>query len=70
MDAEPATIARLAEIPNVLAVKHAKPDIGAARHVVECGLDLYAGDDDLIMPLLEIGGRGGVCVHTHVVGPR
>jgi 4-hydroxy-tetrahydrodipicolinate synthase len=70
VDAEPATIARLAEIPNVTAVKHAKPDLAAARHVVDCGLELYAGDDDLVMPLLEIGGRGGVCVHTHVVGPR
>jgi 4-hydroxy-tetrahydrodipicolinate synthase len=70
VDAEPATITRLAEIPNVTGVKHAKPDIAAARHVVECGLDLYAGDDDLIMPLLEIGGLGGICVHTHVVGPR
>ncbi len=70
VDAEPATIARLAEIPNVRAVKHAKPDLGAARHVVDCGLYLYAGDDDLVLPLLEIGGVGGVCVHTHVVGSQ
>ena len=70
VDAEPATIARLAEIPNVRAVKQAKPDLAAARHVVDCGLDLYAGDDDLVLPLLEIGGVGGVCVHTHVVGPQ
>jgi 4-hydroxy-tetrahydrodipicolinate synthase len=70
VDAEPATIARLAEIPNVRAVKHAKPSLDAARHVVECGLDLYAGDDDLVLPHLELGGVGGVCVHTHVVGTR
>ena len=70
VDAEPATIARLAEIPNVRAVKHAKPSLEAARHVVECGLDLYAGDDDLILPLLELGGVGGICVNTHVVGPQ
>ena len=70
VDAEPATIARLAEITNVRAVKQAKPDLGAARHVVDCGLDLYAGDDDLLLPLLEIGAVGGVCVHTHVVGPQ
>jgi len=70
VDAEAATITRLAEIQNVRAVKQAKPSIAAARHVVECGLDLYAGDDDLILPFLEVGGVGGICVHTHVVGPQ
>jgi 4-hydroxy-tetrahydrodipicolinate synthase len=70
VDAEPETISRLAEIPNVRAVKQAKPSLDAARHVVSCGLDLYAGDDDLVLPFLEVGGVGGVCVHTHVVGPR
>ncbi len=70
VDAEPATIARLAEIPNVTAVKQAKPSLEAARHVVACGLDLYAGDDDLIVPFLEVGGSGGICVHTHIVGPQ
>jgi 4-hydroxy-tetrahydrodipicolinate synthase len=64
------TIAQLAEIPTVLAVKQAYPDLDQARAIVELGLDLYAGDDDLVLPFLEIGGRGGVCVHTHVVGPR
>jgi 4-hydroxy-tetrahydrodipicolinate synthase len=70
VDAEPETISRLAEIPNVRGVKQAKPSLDAARHVVSCGLDLYAGDDDLILPFLEVGGVGGVCVHTHVVGPQ
>lgn len=70
VDAEPATIARLAEIENVRAVKQAKPSIEAARNVVASGLDLYAGDDDLILPFLELGGTGGICVHTHVVGPQ
>ena len=63
-------IARLAEIPAVRAVKQAYPDLDQARGIVELGLDLYAGDDDLVLPFLELGGCGGVCVHTHVVGPR
>ncbi|MDH4341154.1 MAG: 4-hydroxy-tetrahydrodipicolinate synthase [Thermoleophilia bacterium] len=63
-------IAQLAEIPNVQAVKQANPDLDQARRIVELGLDLYAGDDDLVFPFLEVGGRGGVCVHTHVVGPQ
>src|SRR3712207_6162880 len=41
-----------------------------SRHIVETGLALYAGDDDLVQPFLELGGVGGVCVHTHVVGAQ
>ncbi len=67
---EPETIAELAEIPNVRAVKQANDDLGQAKRIVELGLDLYAGDDNLIQPFLELGGLGGVCVHTHLVGPR
>jgi len=67
---EPETITRLAEIENVRGVKQANDDLAQARHIVETDLDLYAGDDDLILPFLELGGVGGVCVHTHVVGPQ
>ena len=67
---EPDTFAELARIPNLTAVKQAFDDLEHARRIVELGLDLYAGDDDLILPFLELGGVGGVCVHTHVVGPR
>jgi 4-hydroxy-tetrahydrodipicolinate synthase len=67
---EPETIAELAEIPNVTAVKQATTDPEQARRIVELGLDLYAGNDDLILPFLELGGTGGVCVFTHVVGSQ
>jgi 4-hydroxy-tetrahydrodipicolinate synthase len=67
---EPETIARLAEIPNVTAVKQANADLDQARRIIETGLDLYAGDDDLILPFLELGGVGGIAVHAHIVGPR
>ena len=70
LNLETDTIAKLAELPTVRAVKQANPDIQQARAIVELGLDLYAGDDDLVFPFLEIGGSGGVCVHTHVVGPQ
>jgi len=70
LNLETDAIARLAEIPTVTAVKQANPDLEQARGIVGLGLDLYAGDDDLVFPFLELGGRGGVCVHTHVVGPR
>jgi 4-hydroxy-tetrahydrodipicolinate synthase len=67
---EPDTISRLAEIDNVRAVKQAHDDLDHARHIVATGLDLYAGDDNLLLPFLELGGAGGICVHTHVVGPQ
>jgi 4-hydroxy-tetrahydrodipicolinate synthase len=68
---EPETIAELAEIPTVRAVKQANDDLDQARRILaETDLDLYAGDDVLIYPFLELGGTGGVCVHTHVVGPQ
>jgi 4-hydroxy-tetrahydrodipicolinate synthase len=70
LNLETDAIARLAEIPTVRSVKQANPDVGQAREIVELGLDLYAGDDDLVFPFLEVGGAGGVCVHTHIVGPQ
>ncbi len=70
LNLETEAIAQLAEIPTVRAVKQANPDLEQARAIVELGLDLYAGDDDLVLPFLELGGLGGVCVHTHVVGPQ
>jgi 4-hydroxy-tetrahydrodipicolinate synthase len=71
LNVEPDTLAELAEIENVVAVKQANDDLEQARRIVsETGLQLYAGDDNLIQPFLELGGAGGVCVHTHVVGPQ
>jgi 4-hydroxy-tetrahydrodipicolinate synthase len=67
---EPETIERLAQIPTVCAVKQANANLDEARQIPGFGLDLYAGDDNLIFPFLELGGRGGICVHTHVVGPQ
>jgi 4-hydroxy-tetrahydrodipicolinate synthase len=67
---EPETMTELAQIPNVKAVKQSNADLDQARHIVELGLDLYAGDDNLVLPFVELGGLGGVCVHTHVVGPQ
>ena len=70
LNLETEAIAELSQIPTVRAVKQANDDLEQARRIVELGLDLFAGDDDLVFPFLEIGGRGGVCVHTHVVGPQ
>jgi 4-hydroxy-tetrahydrodipicolinate synthase len=71
LNLEPDTIAELAEIATVRAVKQANDDMEqASRILAETDLDLYAGDDNILHPFLELGGVGGVCVHTHVVGPQ
>jgi 4-hydroxy-tetrahydrodipicolinate synthase len=71
LNLEPEALAQLAEIPNVQYVKQATTDLEQARRIVhEIGLTLYAGNDDLLLPFLELGGSGGIFVFTHVVGTR
>ena len=58
---EPRTYCELAKIPNIRAVKEASSSVvQAARTKRLCGdaLDIYSGNDDLILPLLSIGGAG------------
>jgi 4-hydroxy-tetrahydrodipicolinate synthase len=66
---EPATIARLAEIENVVAVKQALDDPEQARFIAEeTRLDLYSGDDPNTLAFLELGGVGVVSVTAHLWG--
>jgi len=51
-------------IENVVAVKQANNDSLALLD----GLELYAGNDDVLCDVLEMGGAGGICVASHVVG--
>jgi len=68
---EPETILRLADIPSVRAVKQANDDLAQAKRIVdETDLDVYAGDDNLLLRFLELGGVGVVSVHAHIVGPQ
>jgi 4-hydroxy-tetrahydrodipicolinate synthase len=71
LNLEPETIVRLAEIPTVRAVKQATTDLDQAHRILsETDLTLYAGNDDLLLPFLRLGGEGGIQVFTHLVGPR
>ena len=68
---ESATIARLAEIENVTAVKQAHDDLEEARFIAqETRLDLYSGDDNITFAFLELGGVGVISVAAHVWGPQ
>jgi 4-hydroxy-tetrahydrodipicolinate synthase len=67
----PETIARLAEIENVVAVKQAHDDLDEARFIAEeTRLDLYCGDDPNTFAFLELGGIGVVSVTAHLWGPQ
>ena len=57
-------LARLAQIDNVSAVKQANDDNLAMID----GLELYAGNDTTFARVLDMGGAGGICVASHVVG--
>jgi 4-hydroxy-tetrahydrodipicolinate synthase len=66
---EPDVLRELGRIPNVVAVKQATADLDQARRIVDdSGLILFAGNDDLVMPFLELGGAGGISVASHVAG--
>jgi 4-hydroxy-tetrahydrodipicolinate synthase len=68
---ESATIARLAEIENVVAVKQAHDDPDEARFIAEeTRLDLYSGDDPNTLAFLELGGVGVVSVTAHLWGAQ
>jgi 4-hydroxy-tetrahydrodipicolinate synthase len=56
------------KVPQVRAVKQAIGDLDDARDIVALGLTLYAGNDELLLPFLELGGAGGICVASHLVG--
>jgi 4-hydroxy-tetrahydrodipicolinate synthase len=57
-------LAELAQIDNVSAVKQANPDDLATID----GLSIYAGNDDMLADVLDLGEPGGVLVASHLVG--
>ena len=71
VNCEPQTIARLAEVPNIVAVKEASGNLDQMSHVRRLtppSFKLYSGDDSLTLPLLAVGGAGVVSVAAHVAG--
>lgn len=66
---EPDTIVKLAEHPNIVALKDAKGDVASTSWVIKrCGIPVYSGDDILNLPLLSVGAVGFVSVCGHTVG--
>ncbi|WP_247048662.1 4-hydroxy-tetrahydrodipicolinate synthase [Arthrobacter rhizosphaerae] len=68
---QPETMIRLAQHPNIVAVKDAKADFAAATRVMaETDLLFYSGDDGLTLPWMAMGAVGLVGVTTHVATRR
>ena len=67
---EPATYVKLAEHPNIAAIKEANSDISKIVEtfsLVEDRLDIYSGNDDQIVPILSMGGAGCISVLSNVI---
>ncbi|MBP0028145.1 4-hydroxy-tetrahydrodipicolinate synthase [Roseofilum sp. Guam] len=67
----PETVARLAEIPNIVGIKEASgklDQVSLIRQLVPPEFDIYSGDDSLTLPMLSVGGQGVVSVASHLVG--
>ena len=64
------TYKELAEVENIVATKEASGNISAvAKIIAECGdkLDVYSGNDDQIVPIMSLGGKGVISVLSNVI---
>lgn len=63
----PKTVARLARIPSITAIKEATGSMDQASEILErCDLDVLCGDDSLTLPLLAIGAAGVISVFSNL----
>lgn len=70
MNILPSTYVELAKHPNIVATKEACGNVTQMAEIVSlCGdeLDLYSGDDGLIVPVLSLGGKGVISVLSNVL---
>lgn len=69
----PETIGRLAEIPNIVAVKEASGNldqVSQIRRLTPPEFLIYSGDDSLTLPMLAVGAKGVVSVASHLAGDQ
>lgn len=65
----PKTVAELAKHPNIVAIKEASGDIVQCAEIARLtpdDFDMYSGNDDMIVPLLSLGGAGVISVLSNV----
>ncbi len=62
------TLKKLAEIPNVVGIKEATGDLAFAADIAaNTDLNIYAGNDDIIVPMMSLGGKGVISVLANVM---
>ena len=67
----PETVKRLAEIPNIVAIKEAAgslDQVSELKRLLPTAFDVYSGDDSMTLPMLALGCSGIVSVAAHVIG--
>jgi 4-hydroxy-tetrahydrodipicolinate synthase len=70
VNVEPATLARLAQIKNIIGVKEASGNInqiGAVVHQVPKDFIVLSGDDSMTLPLMALGGKGVISVASNEI---
>ena len=64
----PETIARLADVENIVAVKEATGSLDQASEIaMRCDITIISGDDSLTLPLASVGGKGVISVVANIV---
>jgi 4-hydroxy-tetrahydrodipicolinate synthase len=64
----PETVARLAQIENVVAIKEATGSLDQASEIAtRCDITIISGDDSLTLPLASVGGKGVISVVANIV---
>ncbi len=70
VDIKPETVEKLSKIENIVAIKEATGDVARACDIIaRCGddIDVYSGNDDIIVPLMSIGAKGVISVLSNVM---
>ena len=70
---DPETCFELSKIPNIVAIKEASGNISQVAKIASlCGesLSIYSGNDDQIIPLLSLGGKGVISVAANILPDR
>ncbi|MBI3947848.1 MAG: 4-hydroxy-tetrahydrodipicolinate synthase [Armatimonadetes bacterium] len=70
-DIQPQTVIRLAEVPNIIAIKEATKNMEVAAEIragTPPSFRIYSGDDSVTLPLMAVGGHGIISVAGHLCG--
>ncbi len=70
---EPATVLRLAEIPNIVGIKESSGNVVQITELLTQAprsFRVFAGDDTLALPILALGGAGLISVASNAIPPR